>query len=149
MPRSCAESPQQRRSTHPGEQGVIICDGVGTHLGYNVVRKAIDLGMEILLRFPHPSFVLQGEDTMNFKVKTTRLLRLCLCFCCCCYCACLPRAAVVAAAAAVATAATAGVAAAKANADADDACSDADALPETFDAAAYADVDDADANQTC
>ncbi len=45
------------RSSHPGEQGVIICDGVGTHLGYNVVNEAIDLGMEILLRVPHLSFV--------------------------------------------------------------------------------------------
>jgi hypothetical protein len=31
------------RSTHPGEQGVIICDGVGTHLGYHVVKKTIAL----------------------------------------------------------------------------------------------------------
>ena len=59
----------QPRSTHPGEQGVIICDGVGTHLGYHVVKKTIDFGMEILLRVPHLSFVLQGEDTVNFKMK--------------------------------------------------------------------------------
>ena len=31
------------------------------------------MGMEILLRIPHLSFVLQGEDTMNFKVKETLL----------------------------------------------------------------------------
>ncbi len=48
---------------------MIICDGVGTHLGSNnVVLKTIELGMEILLRVPHRSFVLQGEDTVNFKV---------------------------------------------------------------------------------
>jgi hypothetical protein len=47
---------------------VIVCDGVGTHLGSNVVLKTIELGMEILLRVPHLSFVLQGEDTVNFKV---------------------------------------------------------------------------------
>ncbi len=56
------------RSTHPGEQAVIICDGIMTHLGYHVGTKAIALGMEILLRVPHLSFVLQGEDTINFKV---------------------------------------------------------------------------------
>ncbi len=56
------------RSTHPGEQGVIICDGVGTHLGYQVVKKAIELRMDIMLRVPLLSFVLQGEDTVNFKV---------------------------------------------------------------------------------
>ena len=86
------------RSTHPGEQGVIICDGVGTHLGYHVVKKAIELGMEIVLRVPHLSFVLQGEDTINFKVKVAlpwllACLPACLpaylpacCYFCCCYC---------------------------------------------------------------
>ena len=59
----------KNKDTHPGQQGVIICDGVGTHLGYSVVKKAVDLGMEILLRVPHLSFVLQGEDTINFKVS--------------------------------------------------------------------------------
>jgi hypothetical protein len=27
------------RSSHPCEQGVISCHGVGNHLGYNVVKK--------------------------------------------------------------------------------------------------------------
>jgi hypothetical protein len=51
------------------EQGVIICDGVGIHLGYHVVKKALELGMEFLLRVHHLNFVLQGEETVNFKVK--------------------------------------------------------------------------------
>jgi hypothetical protein len=59
------------RVTHPGEQGVIVCDGVGSHLCYNVIEKAIELGMEILLRVPNLGFVLQGEDTVDFKVNTT------------------------------------------------------------------------------
>jgi hypothetical protein len=75
---------------------VIICDGVGTHLGYEVVKKAIALGMEILLRVPQLSFVLQGEDTVNFKVK--------------CLLACLPACLHVAAAAAAAAACVASVA---------------------------------------
>ena len=66
------------RATPPGEQGVIICDGVGTHLGYQVVMKAVELGMEILLRVPHLSFVLQGEDTINFKVTLNPYLMLLL-----------------------------------------------------------------------
>jgi len=57
------------RSSHPGEQGEIICDGVGTHLGYHVLKKALELGMEIIMRVPHLSFALQGEDTVNFKVN--------------------------------------------------------------------------------
>jgi hypothetical protein len=71
------------RFDHPGEQGVIISDGVGTHLGYSVVKKTISLGMEILLRVSHLSFVLQGEDTVNFKAK---YMHACLsaCSCCCC-----------------------------------------------------------------
>ena len=57
----------KHRDTHPRQQGVIICDGVGTHLGHTVVEKAIELGMEIVLRVPHLSSVLQGEDTVNFR----------------------------------------------------------------------------------
>ena len=58
------------RDTHPGDQGVIVCDGVGSHLCFTVVEKAIELGIEILLRVPNPSYVLQGEGTLNFKVNT-------------------------------------------------------------------------------
>ena len=50
----------------PGEQGVIFCDGVGTHLGITVLETAIEMGAEVILRVPHLSFVLQGEDTINF-----------------------------------------------------------------------------------
>jgi hypothetical protein len=46
-----------------------VCDGVGTHLGYSVVKKAVDLRMEILVRVPYPIFMVQGEDTTNFKVS--------------------------------------------------------------------------------
>ncbi len=104
---------------------MIICDGVGTaHLGYQVVKKAIALGMEILLRAPHLSFVLQGEDTINFKVKYMHASLL----------ACLPIVVVVVVVVVVVAAARdAGevaidddtVANAHANADVDDACSGA------------------------
>jgi hypothetical protein len=55
------------RDTHPGEQDVIICDGVGTHIGYYVLKTAVELGIEILLRVPNLSFALKGEDLINFK----------------------------------------------------------------------------------
>ena len=55
------------RDTHPGQQGVIVCDGVGTHICYEVIERAIKGGMEILLRVPNLSFALQGEDIENFK----------------------------------------------------------------------------------
>ena len=55
------------KDTHPGQQGVIVCDGVGTHLCYQVIERAIKCGLEILLRVPNLSFVLQGEDVINFK----------------------------------------------------------------------------------
>jgi hypothetical protein len=61
----CLCSPKPR-TTHRGQQGVMICDCVGTHLGY-VVHKSLDLGMEILVRVPDFSFALHGEDTVNFK----------------------------------------------------------------------------------
>ncbi len=112
---------------------MIICDGVGNHHGYEVVNKAIALGMEILLRVPHLSFVLKGEDTVNFKVK-------CLLVCCClpiclpaclflsaCLHACLHVVAIVLARAAsvVVVVDDATAANAHANVDADDAYSDA------------------------
>ena len=58
------------RDTHPGEQGVIVCDGVGIHLCFAAIEKAIELRMDILLRIPNLSFALHGEDTVNSKVST-------------------------------------------------------------------------------
>ena len=55
------------RATHPEQQGVIICDGLGTYIGLNVVLKTDELGLACLLREPHLSNILQGEDTVNFK----------------------------------------------------------------------------------
>ena len=55
------------RDTHPGQQGVIVCDGVGTRLCEGVLDKAIALGMEIVVRVPNLSYISQGEDTINFK----------------------------------------------------------------------------------
>jgi len=60
------------RGTHHGQQGVIVCDGVGTYLAYSVVKYAIANGMEILERVPNLSFALQGEDTINFKKLKAR-----------------------------------------------------------------------------
>jgi hypothetical protein len=90
----------KHRDTHPGHQGVIVCDGVGTHLGYSVVKKAVDPGMEVMLRVPHLNYLLQGEDTMNFTVSycplddsdafccfcCCRCCCCCCCYCCCCFC---------------------------------------------------------------
>ena len=56
----------RRRDEAPGEQGVIFCDGVGTHLGITVLEAALDMGAEVILRVHHLSFILQGEDTINF-----------------------------------------------------------------------------------
>jgi hypothetical protein len=39
---------------------------VGTHLGITVLEAAVDLGLEICLRVPHLSHILQGKDTVNF-----------------------------------------------------------------------------------
>jgi hypothetical protein len=70
------------RGTHPGQQGVIVCDGFGTHLCFTLIEKAIELGMEILLRVLNLSLVLQREDTVNFKVSYTRIFYD-RCYCCC------------------------------------------------------------------
>jgi hypothetical protein len=56
------------RSDARGKQDVVICDGVGTHIGFSVLEAAVELGIEIVLRVPHLSFRLHGEDTVNFGV---------------------------------------------------------------------------------
>ena len=114
---------------------MIICDGVGTHLGYHVVKMAIELGIEILLRVKHLSFMLKGEGTVTFKV-TAYLFSTCM---------------QAAAAFAFASASTFVVVVAvdvTAYADADVTRSDVDAHLIAFDVAAYDVVDDAndDAN---
>ena len=48
----------KHRETHPGYQGVIICDDVGIHIGYSIVNAVVGLGLEILLRAPHLNFAL-------------------------------------------------------------------------------------------
>ena len=103
---------------------MIICDDIGTYLGYEVRKKTIELGMEILLRVPHVSFVLQCENTVNFKVKYLPA----------CMPTCLPSATTAAARAtrAVVVVDDATPANAHANADADDACSDADESARCF-----------------
>ena len=106
---------------------MLICDGVGTHLGYHVVKMAIELGIEIMLRVPHLSFVLQGEDTVNFKVNAY-LFSTCL-----------------RAAAASASAFDFATADADAYADAYVTRADDDAHPNAFVVAAYDVVDDANA----
>ena len=57
----------KHRDLDPGMQGVIVCDGVGTHMTLAALETAVDLGLEIVLRVPNLRFVLQGEDTINFK----------------------------------------------------------------------------------
>jgi hypothetical protein len=56
------------RAEPPGQQGVVTCDGVGTHICFSVFYKPLDLGLEIILRVLHMSFCLQGEHTFNFGV---------------------------------------------------------------------------------
>ena len=55
------------RDTHLRQQRVVICNGVGTHLGYSVVKKAVEMVLAIVLRVPHLSHIMQGEDTVNTK----------------------------------------------------------------------------------
>lgn len=61
------------RSETPGQQAVVICDGVGTHLGLEVIESCIAHGIEIALRVPNLSFRLQGEDTVNFGPLKVRM----------------------------------------------------------------------------
>ena len=63
------------KSECPGQQAVVFCDGVGTHIGFTMLEAAVNNGLEIALRVPHLSFRLQGEDTENFgPLKVTPAL---------------------------------------------------------------------------
>ena len=62
------------RNEDPRQQCVVICDGVGTHIGLSVLEAAVELGIEVVLRVPHLSFRLQGEDTVIFSVLKVRTL---------------------------------------------------------------------------
>ena len=45
--------------------GIIICDGHGSHLTLEVLEAAVELNFVILLRPPHTTSRLQGEDTKH------------------------------------------------------------------------------------
>lgn len=62
------------RDTNPGEQGVVICDGVGVHIGFRVLQECIKHGIEVLLRVPNLSCKLQGEDLINFLFLKVRFV---------------------------------------------------------------------------
>ena len=54
------------RATHPGQQAVVICDGVGSHITLPVLELFAELGIEVILRVPNLSCRLQGEDLISF-----------------------------------------------------------------------------------
>jgi hypothetical protein len=56
------------RSDALGKQVVVICDGVGTPIGFSLLEAAVELGIEIVLRVPHLNFRFWGGDTVNFGV---------------------------------------------------------------------------------
>eukprot|EP00966_Prymnesium_polylepis_P332590 7388076-Prymnesium_polylepis.1 len=49
-------------------EGIHGVDGFGSHINIRVVRKAVELGQHIALRFPHGSRRIQGQDTDNFPI---------------------------------------------------------------------------------
>jgi hypothetical protein len=57
-------SPPSRNDAR-GHQGVVICDGVGTHIGFAVLETEVEFGLEV---------VLQGEDIVSFSVLKVKLL---------------------------------------------------------------------------
>jgi hypothetical protein len=39
-----------------------------------MLETAVELGLKVVLRVPHPSFGLQGEDKVSFSVLKVKLL---------------------------------------------------------------------------
>jgi hypothetical protein len=56
------------RSDALGKEAVVICDEIGTHIGFSVLEAALELEIELVLRVAHLSLRLQGEDTVNSRV---------------------------------------------------------------------------------
>mmetsp|Transcript_20914 Transcript_20914/g.35020 ORF Transcript_20914/g.35020 Transcript_20914/m.35020 type:complete len:556 (+) Transcript_20914:920-2587(+) len=52
----------------PEKPVVLICDGHGSHLTYELVQYCRDVGFILVLRPPPTSSISQGEDVENFKV---------------------------------------------------------------------------------
>eukprot|EP00937_MAST-01D_sp_MAST-1D-sp2_P003308 g3308.t1 len=61
--------------------GIVICDGHGSHLTLEMLQAAVELNFIILLRPPHTTSRLQGEDTKhgfgtfqsNFRTEKTEV----------------------------------------------------------------------------
>jgi hypothetical protein len=54
----------------------VICDGVGTHIGFAVLQTAVELGLEVVPRVSPLSSRVQGEDTVNFSALKVKSLPL-------------------------------------------------------------------------
>jgi len=50
----------------PTNRGMMALDGLGQHHSYPVIKKAIELGLDVGLRFPHGSSRNQHEDFEHF-----------------------------------------------------------------------------------
>ena len=50
---------------HPA---ILIMDGHGSHFTFALLKHCRDIGLHILLRPPHTTHILQGEDVVNFAV---------------------------------------------------------------------------------
>jgi hypothetical protein len=64
----------------PDRPVLLICDGYGSHLSLPFLKRAVELGVVIVLRPPHTSHLTQGEDveggnfsTFHRKERVTKL----------------------------------------------------------------------------
>jgi hypothetical protein len=54
----------------PDRPVLMICDGYGSHLSLPVLKRAVELGVVIVLRPPHTSHLTQGEDVEGGNFST-------------------------------------------------------------------------------
>jgi hypothetical protein len=54
----------------PANPVLLICDGYGSHLSLPMLKRAVVLGIVIVLRPPHTSHVTQGEDVVGGNFST-------------------------------------------------------------------------------
>eukprot|EP00733_Pompholyxophrys_punicea_P000732 Pompholyxophrys_punicea_v1_NODE_257_length_2508_cov_3.165919.p1 type:complete len:421 gc:universal NODE_257_length_2508_cov_3.165919:1356-94(-) len=51
----------------PNKPAIMVCDGHGSHITLELLLYAKEAGIIIVLRPPHTSHKVQGEDTQNFR----------------------------------------------------------------------------------
>ena len=77
--RGCVEPAMAGLS--PENPGVLLMDGHGSHFTLELLMYCRSIGLHIILRPPHTTHIIQGEDVVNFlafkgKYRQAKILKM-------------------------------------------------------------------------